>query len=151
RSFLAHSYYGEALWNYGRKDEAIREFKFVTELSPQSSTAHERYGAALAEIGRDDEAQSEFEAALRCVPGSPKFRAFLLSETAQLELKRSEFSAAAEHMSEAVKLAPDALNYHALLAQALSHQGQVQEAETEMKLEAGVRRQIAQEERASRN
>jgi tetratricopeptide (TPR) repeat protein len=151
RSFLAHSYYGEALWNYGRKDEAIREFKFVTELSPQSSTAHERYGAALAEIGRDDEAGAEYEAALRCVPSSPKFRAFLLSETAQLELKHSEFSAAAEHMSEAVKLAPDALNYHALLAQALSHEGQTQEAETEMRLEAGVRRQIAQEERASRN
>ena len=151
RSFLAHSYYGEALWNYGRKDEAIREFKFVTELSPQSSTAHERYGAALAEIGRDDEAQSEFEAALRCVPSSPKFRAFLLSETAELELKHLEFSAAAGHMSEAVKLAPDALNYHALLAQALSHEGQAQEAETEMRLEAGVRRQIAQEERAARN
>jgi tetratricopeptide (TPR) repeat protein len=151
RSFLAHSYYGEALWNYGRKDEAIREFKFVTELSPQSSTAHERYGAALAQIGRDDEAQSEYEAALRCAPGSPKFRAFLLSETAELELKHSEFSAAGAHMSEAVKLAPDALSYHALFAQALSHEGQTQEAEIEMKLEAGVRRRIAQEERAARD
>jgi tetratricopeptide (TPR) repeat protein len=151
RSFLAHSYYGEALWNYGRRDEALREFKFVTELSPQSSTAHERYGAALAEIGRDDEAGVEYEAALRRVPSSSKFRAFLLSETAELELKHSEFSAAAEHMSEAVKLAPDTLNYHALLAQALSHEGQAQEAEAEMRLEAGVRRQIAQEVRAARD
>jgi hypothetical protein len=151
RSFLAHSYHGEALWNYGRKEEALREFKFDTELSPQSSNAHERYGAALAELGRDDEARAEYEAALHCAPVSPESRAFLLSEAAQLELKHSEFSAAAEHMREAVELAPETLNYHALLAQALSRQGHTHEAEEEMRLEAVVRRQLSQEESTSRN
>jgi Flp pilus assembly protein TadD len=151
RSFLAHSYLGEALWNYGRKDEGLREFKFAAELSPQSQNAHERYGAALAELGRDDEAHAEYETALHCAPGPPESRAFLLSESAQLELRHSEFSDAAAHLREAVQLAPETLNYHALLAEALRQQGRVEEAGEEMQVEATIRRRVAQEQRASLN
>jgi tetratricopeptide (TPR) repeat protein len=149
RSFLAHSYHGEALWNYGRKDEGLREFKFAAELSPQSSNAHERYGAALAELGRDDEARAEYETALHCAPGPAESRAFLLAEAAQLELRHSEFSEAAAHLREAVHLAPQTLNYHALLAEALRQQGRVGEAGEEMQVEATIRRRVAQEQRAS--
>jgi Flp pilus assembly protein TadD len=149
RSFLAHSYHGEALWNYGRHDEGLREFKFVTELSPQSANAHERYGAALAELGRDDEARVEYEAALHCAPGPPESHAFLLSEAAQLEMKHSEFAQAAEHLQEAVQLAPDTLNYHGLLAEALRQEGRTGEAGEQMQVEATIRRRVTQEQRAS--
>jgi len=132
-SFLAHGYYAEALWNYGRHEEGLREFKTVTELSPRSGAAHERYGAALAEIGRDDEALAEYKKALELSVRPNPFRAFLLSETAQIELKRSEFSEAAAHLREAVQIAPHTLNYHSLLAQALTRQGQTQEADEEMR------------------
>jgi protein O-mannosyl-transferase len=147
RSFLAHSYHGQALWNYGRKDDALREFRFAAELSPQSPNAHERYGAALADLGRDDEARAEFEAALHCAPGPPASRALLLSEAAQLELKRSEFSEAAAHLREAVQLAPETVNYHALLAEALNLEGQTEEAAEEMRLESGIRQKYLQERR----
>ena len=149
RSFLAHSYYGEALWMYGRHDEGLREFKIITELSPHSSNAHERYGAALAQIGRDEEAMMEFEEALDWSSSPSEFRASLLSEMAELELKHSEFSEAAGHMREALQIAPRTLNYHALLAEALSRQGRKEEAGEEMRLEAGVRQRIVLEQRSS--
>jgi len=79
------------------------------------------------------------------------FRAFLLSETAGIELKRSEFPEAAAHLWEAVQIAPHALNYHSLLAQALTRQGHTQEAEEEMRVEAGLRQEFLQEQRASRD
>ena len=151
RSLLAHRYYGEALWTYGRYEEGLREFRIVIELSPQSSEAYERYGAALAEIGRDDEAKAEYAKALRWSTHPIPFRAFLLSEMAQIELKRSEFPEAAGHMREAVQIAPQTLNYHSLLAQALSQQGHTQEADEEMRLEASIRQRVVQEQRTSRD
>jgi Flp pilus assembly protein TadD len=149
RSFLAHSYYGEALWMYGRHDEGLREFRIITELSPHSSNAHERYGAALAQIGRDEEAMMEYEEALYWSSSPSEFRASLLSEMAELELKHSEFHEAAGHMREALQIAPQTLNYHALLAEALSHQGLNEEAGEEMRLEAGVRQRIVLERHSS--
>jgi Flp pilus assembly protein TadD len=151
RSFLAHGYYAEALWNYGRHEEGLREFKVVTELSPKSGAAHERYGAALAEMGRDDEALAEYMKALEFSVRPNPFRAFLLSEMAELELKRSEFPEAAAHLREAVQIAPHTLNYHSLLAQALTRQGNTQEAAEEMRVEAGLRQQFMQDQHASRD
>ena len=150
RSLLAHGYYGTALWAYGRHEEALREFKITTELAPQSSVVHEWYGAALAEIGRDDEAMAEFKQALQLSSRPTPIRAYLLSEMAQLELKHSEFPEAASHMREALQIAPQTLNYHALLAQALSHQGRTKEADEEMRLEAGIRQRFVQDQRTSR-
>jgi protein O-mannosyl-transferase len=151
RSVLAHGFYAEALWTYGRHEEGLREFKITTELSPQSAAAYERYGAALAEIGRDDEAMAEYAKALHWSTRPTLFRAFLLSEVAEIELKRSEFPEAAGHLREALQIAPQTLNYHALLAQALSQQGRIEEADEEMRLEAGIRQRFVQEQRASRD
>jgi protein O-mannosyl-transferase len=151
RSVLAHGFYAEALWTYGRHEEGLREFKITTELSPQSSAAYERYGAALAEIGRDDEAMAEYAKALHWSTRPTLFRAFLLSEVAEIELERSEFPEAAGHLREALQIAPQTLNYHALLAQALSQQGRIEEADEEMRVEAGIRQRFVQEQRASRD
>jgi tetratricopeptide (TPR) repeat protein len=150
RSVLAHRFFAERLWTYGRYEEGLREFKISTELSPQSSADYERYGAALAEIGRDDEAMAEYAKALHWSTRPTPLRAFLLSEMAEIELKRSEFPEAAGHMREALQIAPQTLNYHALLAQALSRQGRIQEADEEMRVEASIRQQLVQDQRASR-
>ena len=150
RNRLAHGYYAEALWSYGRHEEGLREFKITTELS-NSDAAYERYGAALAEIGRDDEAMTEFSEALRRSSSQTSFRAFILSEMAEIELKRSEFPEAAGHLREALRISPQTLNYHAWLAQALNQQGLTKEADEEMRVEAGIRKQFVREQRASRN
>ena len=146
RSFLARSYYAESLWSFGHWDEGLREFNTVTELSPHSARAHERYGAALAEVGRDNDASAEYSEALRWSPGATEFRAFLLSEIAEVELRQSKLPEASRHLQEAIQIAPDALSYHALLAQALTGQGRTEEASQEMRLEAGVRKQAAKEQ-----
>jgi hypothetical protein len=148
---LVHGFYAEALWSHGRHDEGLREFKISTELAPNSDAAHELYGAALAEIGRDDEAMTEFSEALHWSSSPTPFRAFILSEMAGIELKRSEFPKAAGHLREALQISPQTMNYHAWLAQALNQQGLTKEADEEMRIEAGIRQQVVQEQRASRN
>ena len=151
RSFLAHSYYGEALWGYGRFSEGLNEFQFVTELSPHSAKGHERYGAALAQLGRATEAKQEFQSALQWSPDATPFRATILFELAELEMKRSEIAEATGHLREAVQIAPNTLNYHALLAQALKDTGHAEEADLQMDVEATLRRRASQEARTIQN
>jgi hypothetical protein len=151
RNRLVHEHYAEALWSYGRHEEALREFKITTELSPNSDAAYERYGAALAEIGQDSEAMTEYSKALRCSSPPSAFRAFLLSEMAVIELKHSQFPQAAVYLREAVQIAPQTPSYHALLAQALGPQGLQKEADAEMRAEAGIRQQFLLEQRSSRD
>jgi Tfp pilus assembly protein PilF len=151
RSLLLHANYGAALWQYGRTEDARREFKIATELAPQSPATHEWYGGTLADLGHDDEAMVEYETALGLSAQNVPLRAYIFSRIAELEVKHSEFPEAAAHLQEAVKLAPETLNYHAMLAQALSHEGQTKEAAEEMRLEATLQQRIAQEKRPSRD
>jgi protein O-mannosyl-transferase len=110
-STLVRDDYARALWSDGRHEEALREFQITTELWPRSSFAHDSYGASLAESGRDDEAAAEFAAALRWSANPNLFRAQILSELATNELKHFDFAHAAEHLREALRIAPQELNY----------------------------------------
>jgi Tfp pilus assembly protein PilF len=94
---------------------------------------------------------TEFSEALHWSSSPTPFRAFILSEMAGIELKRSKFPKAAGHLREALQISPQTMNYHASLAQALNQQGLTKEADEEMRVEAGIRQQIVQEQRASRN
>lgn len=151
RSFLVHTYYAEALWTRGRHEEALREFRITSELAPKSSSAYERYGAALLQLGREDEALAEFTKALQWAPNPTPFRAFVLSEVAQIELSRSKFQEATDRMREAVRIDPQTLNYHSLLAQALTQEGRTKEADEETKLETGIRQRFVQDHSDSRD
>jgi hypothetical protein len=151
-SLLARSYYAQALWDYGRHEESLREFRILTEMSPNSPGIHERYGEALAEIGREKEALTEYQTGLSVSSSRPApLRARLLSEMGELEMKHSELPEAEAHLREAVTLAPQTLNYHGLLAQALSQQGEKEEADEEMKLETSIRQRVFAEQHASRD
>ena len=70
---------------------------------------------------------------------------------AEVELRCSEFPDAAGHLSEAVQIAPQALNYHSLLAQALTQEGRIKEADEAMRLEASIRQRFVQGQRDSRD
>jgi tetratricopeptide (TPR) repeat protein len=148
-SLLARGYYAQALWDYGHHEESLREFATLTEMAPHSSEIHEAYGTVLVQLGRENEAMTEFTTALQWTPKPTAFRALVLSEVAQIELNRSEFPEAADHMREAVKIEPQTLNYHSLLAQALTHEGRTEEADEETKLEASLRQRYAQDHRHS--
>jgi len=90
---------------------------------------HEAYAAALLEVGRDDEAMTEFRSALILLPKQPRFRALILYQLADLEVKNGNYAQAIERLCEAVNLDSQAMNYHLLLARALAHEGHAQEAE----------------------
>jgi protein O-mannosyl-transferase len=150
-SLSAHRDLAETLWTYGRHEEALREFEITTELAPRSPGTYERYGAALAEIGRTDAARDEYVKALQWSPRPTEFRAFLLAELADTELKRSEFPEAASHLSEAVQISPRALNFHSLLAVALTHEGRGTEADEAMRTELGIRQRFVQDQRNPNN
>jgi hypothetical protein len=54
-------------------------------------------------------------------------------------------------LREAIQISPQALNYHSLLAQALSREGNANEAAKAMQVEADIRQQFLRDEQASRN
>jgi protein O-mannosyl-transferase len=147
RSLLLHAYYGMALSGYGRREEALREYRIAAEIAPQSAKIREWCGGALADLGRDDEARAEYEKAVS-LSTEPAARAYVDSRIAELELKHLNLSEAEAHLRDAVRLDPQAAQYHALLARALNQEGQIQEAEEEMKLEASLRQKTIQERRA---
>ena len=148
-SLLARGYYAQALWDYGHHEESLREFAKLTEMAPHSPEIHESYGTVLVQLGRENEALTEFTTALQWTPKPTAFRALVLSEVAQIELNRSEFPEAADHMREAVQIEPQTLNFHSLLAQALAHEGHTEEADEETRLEATLRQRYAQDHRHS--
>ena len=147
---LAHNDYAWALWMYGRHDEGLREFRIATDLSPRSAASHYAYASALSEIGRDAEAAEQYELALHWSPGPTPFRAFLLSEIAEIELRNSQVDAAAAHLREALQIAPQMVNDHAMLAEALNLQGRTAEAEEQMRIEADIRQNVVHQQRAAR-
>lgn len=138
-NWIAHHFYAIALGNQRRHEESLREHRLALQLAPKSPMTHEAYAAALLEVGRDDEAMTEFRSALILLPKQPRFRALILYELADLEVKNGNYAQAIEHLREAVNLDSQAMNYHLLLARALAHEGHAQEAEEEIRKETALR------------
>jgi protein O-mannosyl-transferase len=138
-NWIAHHFYAIALWNQRRHEESLREHRLALQLAPKSPMTHEAYAAALAGVGKDDEAMTEFRSALILLPKQPRFRALILYQLADLEVKNGNYTQAIECLREAVNLDSQAMNYHLLLARALAHEGHAQEAEEEMRKETALR------------
>jgi Flp pilus assembly protein TadD len=138
-NWIAHHFYAVALWNQQRHEESLREHRLALQLAPKSPMTHEAYAAALLEVGRDDEAMTEFRSALILLPKQPRFRALILYQLAELEVKNGNYAQAIECLREAVNLDSQAMNYHLSLARALAHEGHAREAEEEMRKETAVR------------
>lgn len=151
RSLLLHTYYGTALLAYGRTEDSLREYRIATELAPQLPEPHAGYASALVYAGRYDEAMTEYQKALEFSTQSAVFHAYVLSRVAALELKLSKYEQAEAQLREAVNLAPDVPDYYALLAQALNCEGQTQEANEAMRLEASLRQRAARERSPSKD
>ncbi len=123
RNLLAHQYRGFALWGYGEHEQALREFAISAELSPANPNVHAGYAAALAEINRHAEAAAEYGKALQYVRQATPYRAYILYRLAASELKLSRTQAAAAHISEALRIAPEEANYRSLAAEIAARPG----------------------------
>jgi protein O-mannosyl-transferase len=141
---LAHRYLAFALCSYGRYEEAFREYRITEELRPKDPTSYGSYAEALGVVGRDDEAAEEYEKALRWSPDPTPYRAFLLYRLASIKVKQSDAEDGERYLREAIRIAPDAPSYHAILADALRRQGRTREADQQMLLEARVQKNLAQ-------
>lgn len=140
QSSLAHRYYAFALYNYGRYEEAFREYRINTQLRPKDPSAYGEYAESLGGVGRDQEAATEYAIALHWAPTPTPYRAYLLYRLATIEVKHSKSLESEGHLREALQIAPQSLNYHAILAEALRQQGRTQEADEEMRFEASVQK-----------
>ena len=136
---LARTNYALALWGLGHREQSLDEFRMTTERWPRSAQMHDFYAGELAESGRDEEATLEYANALRWTAGETPFRASILYKLANIEVKHSQSEQGAAHMREALRIAPQTLNYHAVMAEALREQGRTQEADDEMLQEAATR------------
>ena len=138
-NWIAHHFYAIALWNQRRHEESLSEHRLALQLAPKSPMTHEAYAAALLEVGRDDEAMTEFRSALILLPKQPRFRALILYQLADLEVKNGNYAQAIECLREAVNLYSECIKYPLSLARALAHEGHAQEAEEEMRKETALR------------
>ena len=131
-SVTAHRFYATALWQYGRREEALGQFHRTVELSPESAQDRESYAEALAEIGRDREALTEYAEGLRYAPPASDLRAWILCRMARIEADHAELETALGHLRETLQIDPYAAPCRRESAQILRRQGQAQEADAEM-------------------
>ena len=115
----AHNLAGICLQQLGKSAEAVAEFREAIRLKPDKTDAHEHLAKALATLGRSDEARAELQEATR-------LRRAALARIAQPERSHAA-SEAATQLKE--KLA----EAHCNLADDLSSQGKIGEAENELR------------------
>jgi Flp pilus assembly protein TadD len=72
RNALAHNNLGYELFNRGRLDEAIAEYRKTMEVMPNDVKSHSYLGRALADSGRFDEAIAQYRKALEIMPDYPE-------------------------------------------------------------------------------
>jgi tetratricopeptide (TPR) repeat protein len=144
RNVTARSFYANALWNSGRREEALQQFRQATELSPDSSFVYESYGAALAEIGRNQEAAAQYARALRLAPGESSYRAQLLYRVATIEANENEIQQGLAHLREALQIDPRNAAYRSMFAQLLRQEGNAQATAEEMQGANKTQRQAPQ-------
>jgi len=81
---------------------------------------------------------------------SAHIRAVALFKVAVFDEKSSNYEEAERHVREAIQIEPRALNHHAVLSEALRHQGRIQEADDQMRIEEDIKKQFLQERLAAR-
>ena len=115
-----------ALANRGRLEEAIQEYRRVLEQRPAFADAHFTLARALTESSREPaEIAAEYEAGLRIDPNNPDAQNQLGRALMQLPGRLPE---AIEHLTIACRLAPESLDPHFNLANALANAGRMSDA-----------------------
>ena len=142
RSVTAHRFYATALWQSGRREEALQQFHQTIELSPETPQDHESYAEALAEIGRDQEALAEYAEGLRYAPAASDLRAWILCRMATIEADHFELETALAHLRETLQIDPHNASCRRELAQILRERGQTQEADAQMQLVTTIQTQF---------
>jgi tetratricopeptide (TPR) repeat protein len=123
------SYYaGYLALKEGQTETALSRLQQATALKPDYAPLNLRMGQLWLDTDQLDKAQ----AALQAAAAEPGLRAAALYYLGQLDLLKRDYQAAVNHLTEALKLDPQASGVHYPLAQAYRHLGEEQLAREHM-------------------
>jgi tetratricopeptide (TPR) repeat protein len=126
---VPHNNLGNAYFNYGRIDEAIKEYKEALRLNPDHAKAHNNLGAAYYKQGQTEEAVGEYKEALRLNPDY----ADVHYNIGIVYFNKGRTDEAIEEFKEALRLNPDYVKAHNNLGAAYYNRGRIGEAIEELK------------------
>jgi tetratricopeptide (TPR) repeat protein len=119
-----HNLAGIELYNSGKLEEAIEEFKTAVRLMPSHAEAYNNTGLAFMDIGNIDGAKVLFELALQLRPEYPEslnnYGALLNDEGMSIE--------AIEYLRRAIKFAPTSPDPHLNIAISFEKIGRLKDA-----------------------
>jgi tetratricopeptide (TPR) repeat protein len=126
---INHAYFGLALVQKGRINEAIVQFQKVLQLDPDFEMAQNNLGNALLQSGRTDEAITHFQKVLQLHPDL----ALAHFNLGNALLQKGRVDEAIPQYRKAAEIKPNYLEAHFNLSLALAQQGRVDEAIPEYK------------------
>jgi len=115
---------GAALFDLGRKEEAIKMYRRAVEVSPNKGDVYKKLGLVLAKTGKPDEAIALYQKAVQVTPTSAELQYFL----AEALVLRGMNDEALPHFSEAARLNPKNARYQNDLAATLVALGKTVDA-----------------------
>jgi protein O-mannosyl-transferase len=123
-NFGAHNSLGNALFDAGRKTEAVQQYHESMRLEPNDPRSHYDLAAALLNMGQVQEAVGQFQETLRLNPDQPQAHdAYGLAL-----MKLGQSPQAIEQDQAALRINPEFAEAHINLGVALGKSGQMSEA-----------------------
>ncbi|HUB67527.1 MAG TPA: tetratricopeptide repeat protein [Candidatus Methylacidiphilales bacterium] len=119
-----HDNFGMVLFQEGRVDEAMVQFKKALEIDPNYADAHNNFGWALFQKGQADEAIAQYQQALKINPHG--YSAHCNLGTALLQ--KGQLDEAMDQFQMALRIDPTIAAAHINLGWALFQKGRVDEA-----------------------
>jgi tetratricopeptide (TPR) repeat protein len=123
-NYIARSNYISCLYEVGRLDEAIEQFRELLKIKPDSAQTHNNFGVALLQTGRVQDAIEHFRLAIKYQPDS-LLGYFNLAVALQ---NQGRFEEAVSYYEQALKIEPGHIASRLKLAAALNELGRIDEA-----------------------
>ncbi len=124
-NFNAHNYLGNALFDEGRTEEAITEWREALEINTNAVTLN-NLGRALLKEGRADEAIAQFREALQLIPAYVAPR----NNLGVALFNEGHTQEAIDELREALQIDPADLEAEINLGDAMLNQGRLEDAVT---------------------
>jgi tetratricopeptide (TPR) repeat protein len=123
-NFVMHDSFGGVLFEEGRLDEAIEQFRQALRINPEYLTAYVNIGVVLLRQGKIDQAVEVLAKSAGSGGNYPKAHNYL----GLCYARKGEFDLAVRNYNEAICLEPDYVEAIANLGIALKEQGKIDEA-----------------------
>jgi Flp pilus assembly protein TadD len=136
---LRHDAVAGLLFDAGRVDDAILQYRRSLALNPSSASTHYNLGIAYSARGRRTEARSEFESALVLDPDYAQAH----NNLGAILFLAGEYADAENHYRRAIALRPDNVEAHTNLAALLSSAGRLRDAVGEFRRALALQPQSA--------